>query len=215
MNRRNALKNMGLSLGYVVATPTLVSIVQSCKAENALKWTPDFFSKEEGTVITHLVDLILPKTDSPSASEVQVDIFIDRFIDQVMERKDQELLKLGMHKFIGKALAFSGKESVRKLKSEEIEAVLSASVKISKEAQKANDKAIENYREALQGGEKIQLEDEVAQYAFAKEIRGITIFGYKSSEFIGKEVMEYLPVPGTYVACGDTEELTGGKAWSL
>jgi len=215
MDRRKAMKNMGLSLGYVVTTPTLISIVQSCKAENALKWIPDFFTKDEGSVITHLVDLILPKTDTPSASEVQVDIFIDRFIDQVMKRKDQQLLKLGMRKFIGKALADTGKETAGNLKSDEIEAVLSASIKIPKEAQKANDKAIENYMEALEEGTNVRLEDEVAQYAFAKEIRGMTIFGYKTSEFVGKEVMEYLPVPGAYVACGNTEELTGGKAWSL
>ncbi|MBT8300856.1 MAG: gluconate 2-dehydrogenase subunit 3 family protein [Maribacter sp.] len=215
MDRRKAIKNMGLSLGYVVTTPTLISIVQSCKAENALKWTPDFFTKDEGTVITHLVDLILPKSDTPSASEVQVDIFIDRFIDQVMQRKDQQLLKFGMRKFIGKALADTGKKSAGDLKRDEIEAVLSTAIKIPMEAQKANDKAIENYMEALTESTNVRLDDEVAQYAFAKEIRAMTIFGYKSSEFVGKEVMKYLPVPGAYVACGTTEELTGGKAWSL
>ena len=82
MDRRIALKNMGLALGYTVATPTLISIIQSCKTEKALDWTPDFFSKDEGSVITHLVDIILPKTDTPSASEVQVNLFIDRFADR-------------------------------------------------------------------------------------------------------------------------------------
>ena len=45
MDRRKALKNMGLALGYTVATPTLISIVQSCKNEKVLEWKPDFFTK--------------------------------------------------------------------------------------------------------------------------------------------------------------------------
>jgi uncharacterized membrane protein len=215
MDRRKALKNIGLSLGYVVTTPTLISIVQSCKTENTLEWTPEFFTKEEGSVITHLVDIILPKTDTPSATEVQVDIFIDRFADQVMDKKDQELLKLGMRKFIEKALADSDKENAGDLLPEELEVVLSSSLKISKEEQKANNEAIENYMGALEEGTDVKLDDEITQNAFAKNLRGMTILGYKTSEFVGKQVLEYLPVPGEYVPCGSTQELTGGKAWSL
>jgi len=215
MDRRKVLKNMGLSLGYVVATPTLISIVQSCKTENTLKWTPEFFTKEEGSVITHLVDIILPKTDTPSATEVQVDIFIDRFTNQVMDMEDQELLKFGMRKFIEKALADSDKENAGDLLPEELEAVLSSSLKISKEEQKANDEAIENYMGAMEEDTDVKLDDEIAQNAFAKNLRGMTILGYKTSEFVGKQVLEYLPVPGEYVPCGSTQELTGGKAWSL
>ena len=81
--------------------------------------------------------------------------------------------------------------------------------------QKANDEALENYMGALEEGTAIRLDDNVAVNAFAKNLRGMTILGYKTSEFVGKEVLEYLPVPGQYVSFGNTEELTGGKAWSL
>ncbi|MGB3149984.1 MAG: gluconate 2-dehydrogenase subunit 3 family protein, partial [Maribacter sp.] len=64
MDRRKALKNMGLALGYTVATPTLISLMQSCKGEPAVVWTPDFFTADEGSAVTKLVDIILPKTDT-------------------------------------------------------------------------------------------------------------------------------------------------------
>ena len=215
MDRRKALKNMGLSLGYAVTTPTLISIVQSCNTEKALEWTPEFFTKEEGAVLTHLVDLILPKTDTPSATEVQVDLFIDRFAYQVMQKEQQDFLKMSMGKFIKKALADSGKKSAADLVPAELETVLGSSLKISKEKQKANDEALENYMGALEEGTDVKLDNEIAQNAFAKNLRGMTILGYKTSEYVGKEVLAYLPVPGEYVSCGSTEELTGGKAWSL
>ena len=100
MDRRKALKNMGVALGYTVATPTLLSIMQSCKSEPSFDWQPDFFSLEEGRALTQLVDIILPKTDTPSASDVQVHLFIDRFAAEVMTSEQQSFWKMVTKGFI-------------------------------------------------------------------------------------------------------------------
>ena len=215
MDRRKALKNMGLSLGYVVATPTLLSIVQSCKEENILQWTPDFFTKEEGSVISQLADIILPKTDSPSATEVQVNLFIDRFADQVMKKEQQEFFKMAMGKFISKSLTEAGKDKANELNPNDLEPVLSSVLSVSKEVLKSNEEAITNYMKAVDKGETVTLDATVAQFAFASNLRGLTILGYKTSEYVGEKVLSYLPLPGEFIACGNVQELTRGKAWSL
>tara|TARA_R110002050_G_scaffold169182_1_gene300852 strand:- start:3756 stop:4403 length:648 start_codon:yes stop_codon:yes gene_type:complete len=215
MDRRKALKNMGLALGYTVATPTLISIVQGCKKDTANVWTPDFLTSAEGAVLTHLVDIIMPKTDTPSASEVQVHIFIDRFADQVMEKEQQDLLKMTMGKFMEKALQNSGKMEIADLTPEDLEPVLASALKISKADQAKNFKAISSYTEAVKNGQTATLDDDVSRFAFANNLRGLVIWGYKSSEFVGENVLPYLPVPGEFIACGDLQELSGGKVWSL
>jgi len=215
MDRRKALKNMGMALGYTVATPTLLSIVQSCKNETVLEWTPEFFTKDQGAVLTKLVDIILPKTDTPSASETQVNIFIDRFADQVMEKEQQDFLKMSMDRFIEKALKDTGKEKAADLTSEELEPVLAAALKVTKEDEVKNNLAIKQYNEAIAEGKEALLDDGISRFAFANNLRGMTIWGYKTSEYVGEKVLAYLPIPGEYIACADTEELTGGKAWSL
>ncbi|MUH37271.1 gluconate 2-dehydrogenase subunit 3 family protein [Zobellia amurskyensis] len=215
MDRRKALKNMGMALGYTVATPTLLSIVQSCKNETVLEWTPEFFTKDQGAVLTKLVDIILPKTDTPSASETQVNIFIDRFADQVMEKEQQDFLKMSMDRFIEKALKDAGKEKAADLSPEELEPVLAAALKATKEDEVTNNLAVKQYNEAIAQGKEALLDDGIARFAFANNLRGMTIWGYKTSEYVGEKVLAYLPVPGEYIACADTQELTGGKAWSL
>ncbi|MEN8666155.1 MAG: gluconate 2-dehydrogenase subunit 3 family protein, partial [Flavobacteriaceae bacterium] len=50
---------------------------------------------------------------------------------------------------------------------------------------------------------------------FAYELRGKAIWSYKTSEYIGEEVLVYLPVPGEYLPCEDLESLTGGKAYTF
>ena len=215
MDRRKALKNMGLAMGYTVATPTLISLMQSCKGEPAVVWTPDFFTIDEGSAVTKLVDIILPKTDTPSASEVNVHLFIDKFANEVMEKEQQDFVRMSMNNFMDKVLADSGKEQIKDITTEDLEPVLAAALKVSNEDKVTNMKMINTYNKAVAAGEEAQLDDTVSRFAFADNLRGMTIWGYKTSEYVGEEVLAYLPVPGEYIGCADTQELTGGKAWSL
>ena len=215
MDRRKALKNMGLAMGYTVATPTLISIMQSCKEDPVMEWVPDFFTKDQGATLTKLVDIILPKTDTPSASEVQVNIFIDRFANEVMDKEQQDFVKMTMERFLKSSAKDAGKKTSTDLSSEELEKTLAATLKISKADELKNIEAVETYNMALKEGKAATLDQKVASHAFASNLRGMTIMAYKTSEYIGKEVLAYLPVPGEYIACGDLQELTGGKAWSL
>ena len=92
MKRREALKNIGLSAGFVIATPTVFSLLQSCKSDVAT-WTPSFLSEEQGIVLKNLVDVILPKTDIPSANDVNVAEFIDKYFGEVYMENEQNELK--------------------------------------------------------------------------------------------------------------------------
>jgi len=215
MDRRKALRNMGLAMGYTVATPTLVSIMQSCKSEPVMEWTPDFFTKDQGSIITKLVDIILPKTDTPSASEVQVNIFIDRFINEVVDEQQQGFIKMITDRFVEKALKDSGKQKAANLNVEELEKTFASVLKISKEEETKNAEAVEAYKMSMVAGKEGILDEVAASHAFASHLRNMTIMGYKTSEYVGENVLNYLPVPGMYVPCGDIQELSGGKAWSL
>jgi hypothetical protein len=219
MDRRKALKNMGLAMGYTVATPTLLGIMQSCKGETILEWTPDFFTKDQGAILTKLVDIILPKTDTPSASEVQVNLFIDRFVNEVMEKEKQDFLKMTMGQFLEKGVKMAGKENAKDLTIQELEKTIATTLKVTKEEEKKNGELVEAYMLAQKEGKEASLDTDVAAQTFASSLRGMTIWGYKTSEYVGEKVLAYLPVPGPYVACGDVDELTKatakGKAWSL
>jgi len=208
MDRRKALKDMGMALGYVVTIPTLLTIAQSCKSKKVLEWTPEFFSKEQGAILTTLVDLILPKTDTPSASEVQVHIFIDRFAKEVFTKEQQHFTALCFDKFTTKALKQSGKQNSSALSIEDLESILALEFGFPIAEQKIKNDTLKKY-----AGENIS--DDLASYAFAKNLREMTIWGYKTSEYIGENVLSYLPIPGEYIPCEDVDTLTQGKSWSL
>lgn len=186
MDRRKALMQMGMSLGYVVAVPTFVSILQSCKDKKKEVWTPIFFTKAQGITLIGVVDSILPKTDTPSASEVNVHVFLDNFAANVMEKKQQKDFKAILDLIAEKALKSSEKDKIVALTEKDIAPIVL-----------------------------MFLKDKEKDKAFAKKVRELTIWGYKCNEYIGEEVLAYLPVPGEFIACGSVEKLTEGKAWSI
>ncbi len=203
--------------GYAAATPTLLSVLQSCKEKPPYaEWTPSFFEKDKGYALAQMVDVILPKTDTPSATEVDVHLFIDQFANQVLPPEQQDFTKMLIDKFMNKVLSESGKDVLLDVEGEDFEPLLNKYLaKRTDDEEEAQEAAIGQYMEAVMKGEEADLDDEIACYAFANNIRDIAIWAYKSSEFVGEEVLAYFPIPGEYIACGDVDELTQGRAWSL
>jgi hypothetical protein len=216
MDRRLALKNMGMAMGYTVAAPTLISILQSCQSEPKEVWNPVYFNADEAHVTKELVDIILPKTDLPSASELQLHKFLDQFMDQVVELEERDFMRMAMGKFMEKARADSGKETILELNAEDLEPVLAAAlVKRSPEDEMAIYETLGSYQESVETGTPAELDTDIACYLFANNLRGSLIWAYKNNEYIGEEVLAYLPVPGEYIGCAPVEELTGGMDWSI
>jgi len=196
MNRREAIKGLGLSFGYAVATPTVISILQSCKSDSqSIAWKPQFFSKDEGSVVSNLVDLILPKTDDlPGALDVNVAKFIDLYLDKVSDNETQDNIKKGMA-----AISIELDKHVSKLNTDDYDKLLNKYLRA-----KPND------LEAFKNNEN----DAIILNSLTR-LRWQTIWVYKNSQQIGEEVLAYDPIPGKQLGCISLEEVTGGKAWSL
>ena len=201
MKRRDALKGMGLSLGYAIATPSILSLLQSCKTE-PLIWNPVFLTQKEGKVITNLVDLILPVTEtSPGALDVNVPEFLDLYAHKVYNDERKAKYKKGIQAIIKALNVLDADPS--KLKIEDYDALLAKYLKSTKAQQKTyNEETDEDNQDVI-------------IYKALVDLRGSTIWAYKTSQQIGENVLAYDPVPGEQEGCISLEDATGGKAWSL
>ena len=133
-----------------------------------------------------------------------------------LPEEQKQFLSICMDSFFGNILEKAGKENLTDLDDEDIEPLLAKYLKKrSEEEEEAHNKIIGEYMEAVMKGEQASLDTEVASYTFADGLRGMATWAYKSSEYVGEEVLAYLPIPGEYVACADVNELTQGRDWSL
>ncbi|WP_271764807.1 gluconate 2-dehydrogenase subunit 3 family protein [Aquimarina algiphila] len=211
MNRREALKNIGLSAGYIVATPTLLSILQSCTSEIKLTWIPKLLSEDEAKVLDQIVDLIIPETDIPGAKSLNVPMFIDSYMNAVAKEKDAQIFKKTAD-YVMKALGVNEDKPVKKIKIEEYDALLTKYLRSSKEQQEAYQKEMSQVKnpDDLSNASK-----EAIIFNYLSAVRWLSIWGFKTTEEIGENVLAYAPVPGEQIGCDSLEKLTKGKAWSL
>jgi len=86
MERRELIKLVTLATGAVLTVPLSSSLLTSCKRVERVKdisYILQFFNKEDFAFVQHLLELILPKTDSPSATDVGVHQIMDTMIGTV------------------------------------------------------------------------------------------------------------------------------------
>lgn len=185
MDRRDAIKQTALIMGYTFSATTLSSIMAGCEA-GAKPFIPSFLSPEQFKTISAIAETILPKSDTPGAIDVKVPEFIDGFLDQVMPLEGREKFMAGLNQFMQTTQTDMGK---------------------SFDNASAEEQA--SYLVQLEDSTEKEILD------FYRGMRSMTIRGYFTSEEIGTKFLKYDPVPGMWQGCTDLEETTGGIAWTL
>ena len=87
MNRRDLLKKGVYGLAGVSLSSTLISTLQSCTSIE--KYSPHYFSKTEFSLLSNIVDFLIPKTETPGALEMKVPQFIDIIISETFNNESK------------------------------------------------------------------------------------------------------------------------------
>lgn len=197
MGRRSALKKTGLLAGIAVAMPSILSILQACNDEPRLTWQPKFFTEVEAKTIGGIVDMILPRTDTPGALDVNVDVFIDKIIAQTYDAESQEHMRKEITSFNADCEANYGAVFINLDKAKRIEVL------------KAAEKNSEKFNPGIWG----KTIGDQEPIGFYRALKSTAIWAYSTSEKVGKNVLSYLPIPGVYEGCKPVSEV--GNRWSL
>lgn len=206
MDRRKALKNISLTFGYAVATPTVLSILQSCNADIAT-WTPDFFTESQGYMVTQLADIILPVTDIAGALDVNTPQFMDKMLHDIAPDDEKNTIKEGANAF---ASAFQNvfEKTASEGSKKEYQQLLETYFNISDDKKDAIFEMMDNESSLSE----TQLET-VLIYKFLIATRRYTLWGYYTSEHVGENILSYDPIPGEWEPCIPLEDV--GNSWSL
>ena len=189
MDRRNALKNIGKGLGTITLTPSILNLFQSC--QNSTTLNSVFFNNEQFLVVSKLMEIIIPETETPGAISLKLPEFIDAYIYNVIDEDNitsNKILKEGLNKFIDLVRSETTKQETNEISIKEWEDQL-RKVLVS---ESKNDKIT------------IAIQD----------LRKLTVGAYKINEFVGENLMAYNPVPGKQIGCVDLNEATKGVVWS-
>ena len=196
MDRRKALKDSGILALATLGAPSILSMLQSCQTQERLDWQPKFFSEKEARTVSKLVDLLLPTTDTPGALDVKVDIFMDKFFAEAVDESGQLQTREAISAFNDQCKAQHGKDFPS------LEGSLQQQVmRLAENSHKFNPGV---WGTAV---------GEQQPISFYRSIKSMALWAYMSSEEVGKNVLNYDPIPQEYLGCIPLDEV--GNRWTL
>lgn len=173
MKRRQALSTSGWIAASAIFGPGFVLALQSCASETVLSEELLVFSPGKFALTSAIADTILPRTDSPSASEVNVPEFMDVLLRDVFSNEAKDHLLDGLEQFDLDCKAATGKSFVKLDASEQHDYLSPLDQKVMSA----------NYPDKIP-----------FYYTFKKLCLSI----YYSTEQGIKQNLNYNPIPGSY-----------------
>jgi len=202
MKRRKAIRSSSIALGGLLSGPAILSLLQSCKSEprggaGTANLESEFLSGEESAFIRSFVETILPRTNTPGALDVGVDVFLDKLFARAYDSDGQANVRRDIKAFNDNCIKSHGK-AFAELEDKDRAAVLKS--------------AESNSGKFGRGvwGKGVGPQPEVSFY---RSLKSTAIWAFMTSEKIGTEVLNYDPVPGDYLGCIPVSDV--GNKWSL
>ncbi len=209
MNRRQALRNIGLGAGVMVVGPSTLSLLQSCKSEPSYDWQPTYLTASNGFILKEVLDIILPKTDTAGASELNIAEFIDSYMAEVAPESQQNDFKTSADAFAG-AFEKEFDKDPGNGTPEEFDKIIAKYLKATPEEKesfrpKRNTESQDPQDQSPE--EELEMNHDSGALAYLESVRDMGIWAWKTSEQIGENVLWYDPIPGEYVPCGKAMSL--------
>ncbi len=113
MNRREVLKYTALLSGSALSAPLVSSVLSGCTPQQTgdNELSNFFFSPDELELIKSFVDTILPRSESPSATDVGVHTAIDNMVGRIYKKDDKEAFRTSFDLLKQKLEGFSDKSA--------------------------------------------------------------------------------------------------------
>jgi hypothetical protein len=124
MDRRDALKRIGMLLGAAVSAPVASAVMAGCRAGGGqAAYAPQVLTPAQDELVATVAELIIPATDTPGARAAGVNVFVDRVLAGAYTEPERSRFLAGLADLDVRAQEGSG-GSFLDLSSEEQAAVL-------------------------------------------------------------------------------------------
>jgi gluconate 2-dehydrogenase gamma chain len=197
MNRREALQQVAWLMGGAISAPAILGVLNGCSAKPSAGWKPVFLSEEQGALVAEIAEMIIPRTDTPGASDVGVPAFIDAMLKDAYPSEDQERFIAGLKALAARAEREHGRAFLELEPSQRMALV-----------QSVHDAAT---AEEL----KLSLPPAQIRRPFILMTKELALLGFFTSHVGATQVLQYDPIPGAFHACVPVSEAGNGRTWAL
>jgi hypothetical protein len=140
---------------------------------------------------------MLPPTETPGALDLKVDIFMDRVFGELYDDQAQDLVRSELDQMQRSCTDKFGKNF--------------AELAMDQRGEMIN--LFESSAGKFNGKVWSTPVGKQAPVGFYRSLKSMVLWGYFTTEQVGKEILSYDPIPGEYRGCIPVSEV--GNVWSL
>ncbi len=212
LKRRDALQRVALMMGGVVSAPTMIAILNGCKASgDAASGAAFSLTKDLQALVSEIAEVIIPKTDTPGAKDAGVGPFIEMMLkDCYTEAQQQHFIK-GLEDVETEAKKLgSGFVALTADKKIQVIATMRDKAKSENENVEKKAKEVDTESGLTKQNTSKKVEPPVPFFNLMKEL---TVFGFFTSEPGATQTLDFVPIPGRYDGCIKMQP--GQKAYAI
>lgn len=207
IDRREALKSIGLFLGTALSSSTLAGALAGERfAAAGATFTPRLLSAAQVELVATIADLIIPATETPGARGAGVHEFVDLMLAEWMTPAERDHFLAGLADVDRLAKRRCGGGFVECTQEEQVELL----TRLEKKAMKVREKQEKAAKKRAGKGQEGDAEEEPKP--FFSHMKELTLVGYYTSEIGASQELNYVIVFDEYQGCLPVDEV--GAAWS-
>ena len=182
MERRDLLRALGAAAAFTLMPRTAQAAWETVALSRAAP--PRVLTDERAVLVASLADAIIPRTDTPSASDVNVPAFIDVIVAEYYSDDERAVFLSGLDLIgarvrRGDATSFAG---------------------LSAESQKTLLDSLDQ-----------PVDSQVPDARAWQRLKGLVVHGYFTSERVQKDVLKTVIMPGRFDGNAPMKAATGGS----
>jgi len=199
MNRRDALRLLATGAALHLAPANLLAALREARSQLEASPAPRTLNPSQYATVKTMAELIIPKTDTPGATDVGASDFIDLILTEWCDEPDRDRFLAGLADVDTRAKALFGKDFVDCSGDQQADILSVLGERMTEEIGR-NPEPEHRRRAAPKTGE-----------SFYPMLRRLTLTAYYTSEAGATDELHFEIIPDHHDACAPITAIQGDK----
>jgi len=200
MNRREALRLLASSAALPLAPRSLLAVMRQARAVLGTPAASGTLNPHQSGTVKTMAELILPRTDTPGATDVGVTEFIDLILTEWYDEAQRTAFLQGIADVDTRTQALFSKDFVDSTPSQQTDILQVLGEKMIEEAE-----AMPNRTRSRRGSAPLPEKN------FYAMLRRLTLTAYFTSEAGATAALNYQIIPDRHSGCVEIQPAKGGS----
>jgi len=194
MNRREAVRLLATGAVLPLAPGTVMAMLRDARMMVGTQPTPRTLNPHQDATVKAMAEMIMPRTDTPGATDVGASEFIDLMLTEWYDESDRVRFLNGLADVDRRSQSLFGKDFVDCQAIPQAEILTALGEKMAEEGELAPDR-----------GRPLRASPPRTDESFYSMLRRLTLIAYYTSEAGATAELQFEVIPDHYDACAPAQ----------